>query len=210
MMPQGVSAIEARISAIERQFAPVPVPPSTPATTSSRATTGASFDELFANATSSAATSATFGTGAHAAHAAHFNTPKTMGTAGAPADLAVYGNGTVPTDRLTPISQGHQLWGPAAEAFTAMEAAARRDGINIRVTDSYRTLHAQHDLAERKGIYGKGGLAAVPGTSNHGWGRALDIDTSGGTVEWLRANGNRFGFFEDVPGEPWHWTYRPA
>lgn len=209
-MPQGVSAIEARISAIERQFAPVPVPSSTLTPTSSRATAGASFDDLLADATSSAASRSTFGAGASAAYGANFHTTKTMGTAGAPADLAIYGNGTVPTDRLTPISQGHKLWGPAAEAFTAMEAAARRDGINIRVTDSYRTLHAQHDLAERKGIYGKGGLAAVPGTSNHGWGRAVDIDTAGGTVEWLRANGNRFGFFEDVPGEPWHWTYRPA
>lgn len=209
MMPQGVSAIQARISAIESQFAPVPARPSTPVQTDS-----ADFDAIFAQATSSAGTIGAAGTAPFTSSAAS-GVRQTMGAAGAPSDLAAYGNGTVPTSVLTPIpssdgTSGHRLWGPAAQAFSAMEAEARRDGIAVRVTDSYRTLHSQHDLAERKGIYGQGGLAAVPGTSNHGWGRAVDIDTSGGTVEWLRANGDRFGFFEDVPGEPWHWTYRPA
>ncbi len=26
----------------------------------------------------------------------------------------------------------------------------------------------------------------------------------------MRENGWRNGFVEDVPREPWHWTYRPA
>ena len=25
---------------------------------------------------------------------------------------------------------------------------------------------------------------------------------------WLRKNAGRYGFYNDVPGEPWHWSYR--
>ena len=133
------------------------------------------------------------------------------GPAGAPPELAAYGNGRIPATALAPIGQGqHRLWAPAADAFQQMTAAAARDGVTIRVTDSYRSFDAQVDLAQRKGLYSQGGLAARPGTSNHGWGRSLDVDTSAGAAEWLRANATRFGFHEDVPGEPWHWTYRPA
>lgn len=60
------------------------------------------------------------------------------------------------------------------------------------------------------------GTVAVPGTSNHGNGRALDIRDSGADAgvtragnarsNWIRANAHRFGF---APagygfGEPWH------
>ena len=134
-----------------------------------------------------------------------------MGAGGPPAELAAYGNGQIPTEALSPVGQGdHRLWAPASEAFRDMQAAAARDGVTIRVTDSYRSFDRQVELAERKGLYSQGGLAARPGTSNHGWGRSLDVDTGGGTADWLRTNAARFGFHEDVAGEPWHWTYRPA
>jgi LAS superfamily LD-carboxypeptidase LdcB len=66
------------------------------------------------------------------------------------------------------------------------------------------------DLVDRKGLYSNGGYGAVPGTSNHGWGLAVDIDvTSPSTMAWVRANAYRFGFVEAVPREPWHWEFRP-
>jgi hypothetical protein len=65
------------------------------------------------------------------------------------------------------------------------------------------------DLAERKGLYKNGGLAAVPGTSDHGWGRSLDLRLDGAALAWMRENGAAFGFREDVPRESWHWTYYP-
>ena len=62
-------------------------------------------------------------------------------------------------------------------------------------------------------------LAAVPGTSNHGWGLAVDL-CGGierfGTAQyaWMVANAGRFGFLHPTwadPGrgreEPWHWEY---
>lgn len=134
-----------------------------------------------------------------------------MGPAGPPAELAAYGNGRIPAEALHAIQGGtHRLWAPAARSFHDMAAAAASEGVTLRVTDSYRSYDDQVDLARRKGLYSQGGLAAEPGTSNHGWGRSLDMDTDGGAVEWLRANGARFGFHEDVRREPWHWTYRPA
>lgn len=128
-----------------------------------------------------------------------------------PAELQQFGNGAIPTDHLLPVGDGtERLHGPAAVAFRRMTEAAWRAGVDLKVNDGYRTLEQQHVLADELGLYRDGGLAAVPGTSTHGWGLSVDVDTdSPGTVDWLRANAAQFGFVEDVPGEPWHWTYRP-
>ena len=72
-----------------------------------------------------------------------------------------------------------------------------------------------HDCSGRE----KPALAAVPGTSNHGWGLAVDLcggidryDTA--AYDWMKANAGRFGFLHPEwaePGhgreEPWHWEY---
>lgn len=126
----------------------------------------------------------------------------------APAALLQYGNGKIPVELLTPIGiNSHRLYAPAAEGFIAMRAAAAAEGIDIGVTDSYRTYEQQVDLAARKGLYKNGGLAAVPGTSKHGWGMAVDIDVDPAGLAWMRANAERFGFVENVPREPWHWEF---
>ena len=129
-----------------------------------------------------------------------------------PAELAVHGNGRIPPAALEAIdgTGNHRLWAPAARAFQALKADAAAAGVRIGVTDSYRTLESQERLARQKGLYRDGGLAAVPGTSNHGWGLALDLDLDDAAQAWMRDNGWRHGFVEDVPREPWHWTYRPA
>lgn len=136
--------------------------------------------------------------------------PAALTADGVPADLAPYGNGNVPSNRLAPIgSTGHKLWAPAAQAFERLLAAARADGVSIGITSSYRPYATQVSLAHQKGIYGRGGLAAVPGTSDHGWGRSVDLRLDAGAQAWMRANAGRFGFVEDVAGEPWHWTFTP-
>jgi LAS superfamily LD-carboxypeptidase LdcB len=53
-------------------------------------------------------------------------------------------------------------------------------------------------------------IAAVPGTSNHGLGIAVDIaDASGDRLDWLEANALTYGFsWEFTSGaEPWHIRY---
>lgn len=78
--------------------------------------------------------------------------------------------------------------------------AARAQGVDVGITDSYRPLAEQVDLAKRKGLYAK------PGTSDHGWGLAVDLD--GKAQAWMRQNAGRFGFAGTTPREPWHWAYR--
>jgi hypothetical protein len=128
-----------------------------------------------------------------------------------PDALQQIGNGRIPSDALFQIGQGsHRLYAPAAASWKNMVAAASADGIDLRLTDSYRSYDEQVDLAQRKGLYSEGGLAATPGTSNHGWGLAVDADVNDpATREWLQVNGPRFGWVEAVPREPWHWEFRP-
>ena len=37
----------------------------------------------------------------------------------------------------------------------------------------------------------------MPGTSNHGWGLAVDLDLDERAQAWMRTNAERFGFFEE-------------
>ena len=125
--------------------------------------------------------------------------------------MTAAGNGRLPDTMLVGIGEGaHRLTKPAADAFGRLSAAARRDGVTFGVTDSYRDHGAQVDVARRLGLYGQGGLAAVPGSSNHGWGLALDLELGDQAQGWMADNAWRYGYFNDVPGEPWHWTYRAS
>lgn len=127
-----------------------------------------------------------------------------------PVELARWGNGRIPASLLEAIGQGeHRLARDAAKAFKAMAADARRDGVILTVSDSYRSLDEQAAMVESRGHYGEGGLAAEPGTSAHGWGMAIDLDLNGRAIGWMRANAAKYGYVEDVPREPWHWTYQP-
>ena len=134
-----------------------------------------------------------------------------LNSRGVPTELVAYGNGKVPSTALATLEgTNHQLWRPAATSFDALRAAAARDGVTIGITDSYRTYASQVDLAERKGLYSQGGLAAKPGTSMHGWGMAVDLGLDGKALAWMRANAGDYGFVEDTPRESWHWGYHPT
>ena len=121
-------------------------------------------------------------------------------------------NGRLDTRDLLQIGTNHFLREDAGRAYLKMVQAAADDGVTWTITDSYRTYETQVRLAQEKGLYSEGGLAARPGTSNHGWGLAVDLGGGAnktGTTEnnWLVNNANRFGFFT-IPREPWHWEYR--
>jgi hypothetical protein len=127
-----------------------------------------------------------------------------------------WANGQIPAEALCPLGvYSHALRCDAAASYkqmsTAYEAAF---GQPLCITDSYRSLAAQVAA-----FYAKPALAAVPGTSNHGW--ALAVDLCGGiniagTAQWtwMTQNAGRFGFVQPDwarPGgekaEPWHWEY---
>ena len=126
-----------------------------------------------------------------------------------PNGLAGHSNGKVPDAAMTAVGDtGHRLWQPAAQQLEKLIADARAQGVTIGITDSYRTYETQVDLVRRKGLYSQGGLAAAPGTSDHGWGLAADLRLDDRAQAWMRANAGRYGFAEDTPREPWHWAYQ--
>ncbi len=132
-------------------------------------------------------------------------------SSGVPAELAGYGNGRIPAAALAPVgTTGARMWQPAAQALTGLIAAARAEGVTVGVTEGYRPYDEQVALAKSKGLYSQGGLAAQPGTSEHGWGMAADLRLDPTAQAWMRANAARFGFVADVPRESWHWAYRPS
>ena len=124
-------------------------------------------------------------------------------------------NGGIPSSALCSIARGHALRCDAAAGYTALADAYRAAfGSPLCITDSYRSLGAQVTAFRTKPA-----LAAVPGTSNHGWGLAVDLCGgihTAGTVQsaWMAANAGRFGFVQPDwarPGgekpEPWHWEF---
>jgi hypothetical protein len=91
----------------------------------------------------------------------------------APHDLSAYSNGRIPLDKLCPIPWQKNLYlrSDADAALIDLNKAYRAAfGRDICITDAYRTYDEQVRLKREKGR-----LAATPGTSNHGWARALDL-----------------------------------
>lgn len=125
-------------------------------------------------------------------------------------------NGTLPDDVLCSMNAGgHRLRCDAARSYVVLAAAYKAHfGTDLQITDSYRTYESQVVTKANKG-----GLAATPGTSKHGWGLAVDL---GGGIEafgsvqheWMRANAEKYGFYHpswaETTGskpEAWHWEY---
>jgi LAS superfamily LD-carboxypeptidase LdcB len=186
-----IADIQSRIIALQTQQA---------TTTAARTTT--SSGATFANHLQSAVASAQ---GTNTANQSY-----KLNAKGIPVDLAAYGNGKIPENALARVGNtGHKLWAPAAENLNRMIEDAKRDGVTIGITDSYRPYAEQVDLARRKGLYSQGGLAAKPGTSEHGWGMATDLDLNSKALSWMRNHADKYGFVEDVPREPWHWAFHP-
>jgi hypothetical protein len=124
-----------------------------------------------------------------------------------------YADGFVPSSQLCSITDGGRLRPDAAAAFDKMSAAyARVFGTNICVTDSYRSYTEQVRVFRQRPS-----LAAVPGTSNHGWGLAVDLgcgvqSSRSSEYRWMVANAGRFGWVHPSwavydPFEPWHWEF---
>ncbi|RBY95237.1 hydrolase [Blastococcus sp. TF02-8] len=127
-----------------------------------------------------------------------------------------WSNGRIPVVALCRLGvDGHALRCDAAAAYGQLAAAYTAEfGTPMCITDSYRSFGAQVAAYYRKPT-----LAAVPGTSNHGWALAVDLCDGvnvAGTPQWnwMTANASRFGFVQPdwaAPGgekpEPWHWEY---
>lgn len=132
-------------------------------------------------------------------------------------DTRYYPNGQLPSSAMCRLetAPNHMLRPAAAEAYDRMSRAYQEEtGGVLCITDSYRSLASQVDVRARKPT-----LAAVPGTSNHGLGLAVDL--CGGVEnfgtpahQWMKQRAPLFGFFHPAwaqangsKPEPWHWEF---
>lgn len=131
--------------------------------------------------------------------------------------LAKISNGQLPNSMLCDLWDAkHQLRADAAVALAKLNVAYKQEfGHPMCITDGYRTLSQQYAVKADRGY-----LAARPGTSVHGLGRAVDlcddIENAGSrTHQWMVDNAPRYGWINPAwaqpggggPREPWHWEY---
>jgi D-alanyl-D-alanine carboxypeptidase len=126
----------------------------------------------------------------------------------------------------------HHLIPAAANAWTAMKAAATADGVSLRIVSAFRTVDRQAEIVRSKLEKGLSlteilCVSAPPGFSEHHSGCAVDVGTEGArpleqefeetaAFAWLTGNAARFGFCLSFPPnnrfgyfyEPWHWCFR--
>lgn len=96
-----------------------------------------------------------------------------------------------------------------------MRAAAANAGISLPMVIGYRSFDEQVALRQQNcygaNVYTAPASAcspptAIPGTSNHGLGEAIDFsDATGARLSWLKQNAAKYGFY-NLPSEPWHWS----
>lgn len=124
-------------------------------------------------------------------------------------------NGQIDTSILVDVSgKGDYLEPAAAAKFLAMrDALHAATGVWINPapgSSAYRPLAIQQQFYAAYQA-GTGNVAAVPGTSNHGWGRAVDItgyESNDAVWNWLLAHAGDYGYSwatGQASGERWHW-----
>ena len=133
---------------------------------------------------------------------------------------------------LGPDGREHHLVPAAADAWRAMRAAARADGLEIRIVSAFRGLDRQAEIVRRKLARGLSPeeifeVSAPPGYSEHHTGCAVDVGMDGAAqlelgfgqtaaFRWLSDNAKSFSFFLSFPAgnpygyafEPWHWCFK--
>ena len=150
---------------------------------------------------------------------------------------------TVPLDykpQLIPAPVSHvqgdyQVAPELGSQLTNMFASAKSQGINLMLSEAYRSAEQQQKLYDLYtnlyGIQYVQQTVALPGTSEHQTGLAVDLANltepcsargqscglDAPAIAWLRANAYKFGFIERYPegkqsitgvrGEHWHYRY---
>jgi len=138
--------------------------------------------------------------------------------------------------KLAELSNGQLVDERIYPALQEMFDAARGDGVYPVVASGYRTSEEQQRLMDEKTAdYEAEGYSAleaarlaqawvaIPGTSEHQLGIAVDINADGvhsagyEVYEWMGQNAHKFGFIRRYPpektaitgveNEPWHYRY---
>ena len=128
-----------------------------------------------------------------------------------------YQNGKLPKSVLRKVDAygygevGHgYMHSSVSDQAQSMIDAAKAAGHNLGINSTYRSYQAQVAAKAKHG-----NAAAAPGTSNHGWGQAVDLWYSDAGYKWLWKNASKFGFKHlegwglspNTPDatEAWHW-----
>lgn len=145
------------------------------------------------------------------------------------------------TVELEEIENGHKVDKRIVPQLEAMLRAAREEGLEPLIVSSYRTMEKQDSLHNNRikrfleegldldsAIIEAGKWVAVPGTSEHQTGLAVDIVAESFPVleaeqentpeqKWLMENSWKYGFIMRYPSdksqvtgiyyEPWHYRY---
>lgn len=123
--------------------------------------------------------------------------------------LGVDRNGVFTSSNTDPIPGG-RLWPEAALTWNAMREAFVADGGNPAHFRPGGPASSARTIGQQRYFWAnQPPPAAYPGTSNHGWGIAVDIPFAD-AQSWLMRNAHRFGWSWDEGrrvGEPWHWRY---
>lgn len=158
--------------------------------------------------------------------------------------ILVNGDHLMPEDyevELTEVGDGHQVDSRIARALLDMLEAGEADGHAIWIASSYRTMEKQTQLYENKvaklrrqgyseeeALKEAATVVAIPGTSEHQLGLAVDLVSSEYTglderqertksYQWLVKHCAEYGFILRYPNgktkitgiiyEPWHFRY---
>jgi hypothetical protein len=143
-------------------------------------------------------------------------------------------NGRLPDSALSPVTESCRVandiaaplqdlkfwsWLSGAAVFPETSAFVAPLPGPPRIESCYRSYEMQEWWRNFYCYFVNCDYAAVPGTSVHGWGRAVDFQDDAGKLTfwspgylWLEANAWRWGFVHPTwaePGgsspEPWHW-----
>ena len=135
-------------------------------------------------------------------------------------------NGKLPESMLVALSWDKEktlIAAPAAADLGRLNSAFKKKfGKNLDIDLAYRTLDTQKFLYQELGSY----IAAKPGTSNHGWGLAIDVPETynysfkGKYYKWLKANSKKYNWIHrknleefrsngsrNPYAEAWHFEY---
>ena len=138
-------------------------------------------------------------------------------------------NGNIPAALLDKTNEGTKILKDLVPEWNKLESAYHNHfGFKLGRGGGIRSYKSQIATKKRWVAKGSGSYAAYPGTSNHGWGMAVDIkvrNASGAHVsgkpgfetvsyKWMMENAPKYGFHNPTwarkdnprgPDEPWHW-----
>ncbi len=146
-------------------------------------------------------------------------------------------NGRLPDNALTTVTPSCRVANDVAPALSRLLLDSKADGAPVApetqshlgplpvtppsIESCYRSYEMQQWWRDFYCFFGNCALAAVPGTSIHGWGRAVDFEDPAGELtfssagyQWLQAHAATYGFVHPAwaePGQPaaeaWHWEF---